>query len=138
MSWVVFVLAAGVYVGIWAISTLLVTSQISYYYTTEYPLSPYIEVNSQSPTTCDSTVYRTIESSLGFFTSAQLKDAKTIALSLIFSWLMWKLPLAVFMLHIIYDTVNSRIVKYVTWAIAVLLMLAADIVLTIFIPTIYT
>lgn len=138
MSWVVFVLAAGVYVGIWAISTLLVTSQTSYYYTTEYPLSPYIEVNSQSPTTCDSTVYRTIESSLGFFTSAQLKDAKTIALSLIFSWLMWKLPLAVFMLHIIYDTVNSRIVKYVTWAIAVLLMLAADIVLTIFIPTIYT
>jgi hypothetical protein len=134
----VFVLAAGVYVGIWAISTLLVTSQTSYYYTTEYPLSPYIEVNSQSPTTCDSTVYRTIESSLGFFTSAQLKDAKTIALSLIFSWLMWKLPLAVFMLHIIYDTVNSRIVKYVTWAIAVLLMLAADIVLTIFIPTIYT
>ena len=131
-------LAAGVYVGIWAISTLLVTSQTSYYYTTEYPLSPYIEVNSQSPTTCDSTVYRTIESSLGFFTSAQLKDAKTIALSLIFSWLMWKLPLAVFMLHIIYDTVNSRIVKYVTWAIAVLLMLAADIVLTIFIPTIYT
>lgn len=131
-------LAAGVYVGIWAISTMLVTSQTSYYYTTEYPLSPYIEVNSQSPTTCDSTVYRTIESSLGFFTSAQLKDAKTIALSLIFSWLMWKLPLAVFMLHIIYDTVNSRIVKYVTWAIAVLLMLAADIVLTIFIPTIYT
>lgn len=131
-------LAAGVYVGIWAISTLLVTSQTSYYYTTEYPLSPYIEVNSQPPTTCDSTVYRTIESSLGFFTSAQLTDAKTIALSLIYSWLMWKLPLAVFMLHIIYDTVNSRIAKYVTWAIAVLLMLAADIVLTIFIPTIYT
>lgn len=42
-----------------------------------------------------------------------------------------------FMLHLIYDTLNSRIVKYVTWAIAVALMLAADILLLIFIPTIY-
>lgn len=50
---------------------------------------------------------------------------------------MWKLPLAMFMLQLIFDTLNSRIVKYVTWAVALSLMLAADILLTIFLPTIY-
>ena len=55
VSWVLFLLAAGIYVGIWAISKYLVQTQASHYYTTEYPLSPYIEVNSQIAY-CDSTV----------------------------------------------------------------------------------
>lgn len=45
--------------------------------------------------------------------------------------------MGMFMLHLVYDTVNSRIVKYVSWAVALLLMVAADILLTVFIPKIY-
>lgn len=45
--------------------------------------------------------------------------------------------MAMFMLHLIIEAMNNKIAKFVTWGVAVLIMLAADILLTIFIPTIY-
>lgn len=44
--------------------------------------------------------------------------------------------MSLFILHLIYQSPN-RIIKYVSWGVSLLIMLAVDILLTIFIPTIY-
>lgn len=49
---------------------------------------------------------------------------------------MWKMPLCMFILNVIYHN-NNRILKYISWAITVIILLAVDILLTIFIPNIY-
>jgi hypothetical protein len=44
---------------------------------------------------------------------------------------MWKLPMALFMLHLVIDGTN-KILKFASCGGALLIMLAADILLTIF------
>ena len=92
--------AAGIYVGIWAISKYAVTVQASYYYSVSHKISSYIEVDPNNPA-CDQNIDTTVVST-SLYSSSDIKTAQAVALSLIFSWLMWKLPLAMFMLHLIY------------------------------------
>jgi hypothetical protein len=99
ISWVLFIVACGIYVGIWAITKYAANVQSSYYYHVDHYISPYISNNTNNG--CNSTLNGTIMSS-SIHTSGELIDPKAIALGLIYSWLMWKLPMALFMLHLIY------------------------------------
>jgi hypothetical protein len=99
LSWVLFIIACGIYVGIWAITKYATSVQASYYYNVEHTISPYISNNTNNG--CNSTLDSAVKS-ISLYTAEQLNDTKAIALGLIYSWLMWKLPMAVFMLHLIY------------------------------------
>lgn len=57
-------------------------------------------------------------------------------MSLLFSWLMWKLPLTVFTLKMIRDKSHSRI-RYVTYGFYLVLLLLIDIMSTVFQPESY-
>jgi hypothetical protein len=54
-------------------------------------------------------------------------------LSLLFSWVMWKLPLAVFTLKVIRKK-KQKMLNYATWIFFVLLILLIDIMATVFRP----
>lgn len=120
------------YGGIWAISKYLVTVQTSYYYNKKHVVSPYIYASGLS--TCDSAI--TIFDSTTLYEQGKTSKPAAVALYLVFSWLMWKLPIALFMLHLIFEATN-RILKYVSWAVALLIMLTVDILLTIFVWNYY-
>lgn len=99
ISWLLFLAAAGVYVGIWAISKFAVKDQASYYYSTApVYISPYIEVD-QTASECDQAV---VTSTSTFYSNGENTTAQAVALALVFSWIMWKLPLAMFQLHLIF------------------------------------
>lgn len=133
ISWILFLAAAGVYVGIWAISKFSVKEQASYYYSTSpVSVSPYIEVD-QTATQCDQSV---VASATPFYTNGENSTAQAVALALVLSWMMWKFPLAMFQLHLIFDAPN-RILKYVSWGVSLALMLAGDILLTVYLPAVY-
>jgi hypothetical protein len=69
----------------------------------------------------------------GMYTSDDLKRADAVALSLLFSWVMWKLPLTVFTLEAIKEK-NHSIQRYMAYGFFVILLLLIDIMATIFRP----
>jgi len=64
------------------------------------------------------------------FTS-QVKDVGAVALSLLYSWIMWKFPLIVFSFKIVDNKVNNWI-KYTTFGSFLLILLLVDILITAF------
>ena len=62
-----------------------------------------------------------------------LRRADAIALSLFFSWVMWKLPLTVFTLKVIRHK-NHSLQRYSTYGFFLILLLLIDIMVTIFKP----
>jgi len=74
--------------------------------------------------------------STSIYTTTEVRTAQAVALSLLFSWLMWKLPLSLFILHLAFEQPN-RILKYVSWSISLVIMLTVDLLLTVFISTVY-
>lgn len=64
------------------------------------------------------------------------RSVKAVALSLVFSWLIWKLPLSLYTLSLAWDNSN-KIVRFVSWGISLAALLAFDILLTTFIDAAY-
>ena len=67
------------------------------------------------------------------YASEELKKADAVALSLLFSWLMWKLPLTVFTLEAIKQK-NRSMQRYSSYGFFVILLLLIDVMATIFRP----
>ena len=62
-----------------------------------------------------------------------MKKADSIALSLFFSWLMWKLPLTIFTLKILRHK-SHQVLRYSTFGFYLVLLLLIDIMTTVFQP----
>mgnify|MGYP000993648678 FL=1 len=88
------------YGGIWAITRFAVTIQNSPYYQVNYYVSPYVDLQTNN-TSCDFTIGDTDYRSNILYTSDEINTPQAVALALVFSWLMWKLPLGFYMLHLI-------------------------------------
>jgi hypothetical protein len=88
-------------VGIWAITQYVANIQTSYYYNVDHYISPYVEVSNNANNGCNSTLNGNMNSTR-IYQEGEVNDPKAIALGLIYSWLMWKLPMGLFMLHLIY------------------------------------
>lgn len=88
LHWVAFIVAAGIYIGVWAVDYFAIQRQASYYYKSAKTVS----------SATDGTPYG--DSTLMFTTSDPF-DTLGIAVSLIYSWVLWKLPLVVYCYHLI-------------------------------------
>jgi hypothetical protein len=124
----------GFYIAIWAISRYAVTHISSYYYNVSHRYSPSISGN-HTANGCSLSATPS-KNTANFASDPQLRAADSVALSLIYSWIMWKLPFSLFILHLAFEQPN-RILKYVSWAISLVLMLAVDLLLTIFVYNYY-
>ena len=58
-------------------------------------------------------------------------DTLGTAMSLVYSWVLWKGPILIYVLHLI-EHQESKIIKIVTFAAEVAILLAIDILLTIY------
>jgi hypothetical protein len=65
------------------------------------------------------------------FTVSEVNDVSSVALSLLYSWIMWKLPLIVFSFKIVDNKVNHWI-KYTTFGSFFIILLLVDILITAF------
>jgi hypothetical protein len=124
MSWLVFIAALVVNIGMWAIDYFAVGVQASHYYTTAYSVSSAVDVSTYS-------------SSTAVFGSTNTNDVLPIAMSLIYSWVLWKFPLIVYSYHLIEKKVEGKGVKIGTFVGLIVVLLAIDIVLTIYLLSIY-
>lgn len=85
-------LAMAINIGMWAIDYYAVGTQASYYYSNSFTVSAYTD--TISPFYTDSTAM--------FNTLAKgPNSAVGVAMSLIYSWLLWKLSLMVFAYHVV-------------------------------------
>ena len=57
-------------------------------------------------------------------------------MSIIFSWIMWKLPLSIFTLSLAWSNENKKI-RFATWGVSVAILVALDILLSAFAPKFY-
>ena len=62
-------------------------------------------------------------------------DAKTLALDLVLQWVMWKGPLLLFTYNCL--RLNETKMKWILFGVSALVVIAADVVLTIFLLSIY-
>lgn len=88
LHWVAFIIATAIYIGVWAIDYFAVQRQASYYY----------KSSSRVSTSTDNTG---IIDSTFLFTTSNPFDSLGVAMSLIYSWMLWKGPLIVYAYHLI-------------------------------------
>ncbi len=88
LHWVAFIVAAGIYIGVWAIDYFAVKRQASYFYKNPTTFSPAI----------DSTTHLSLTSLFG---GVDPFDTLGVAISLVYSWVLWKGPLLVYCFHLI-------------------------------------
>ena len=124
LHWVAFCIAIGVNIGVWAVDYYAVKRQYSYYYYNYTTFSPYI----------DTVVYA--NSNL-MFTPEDPFDTVGVVVAIVYSWVLWKGPLAVFVLHLSSHQ-ESKGLRFGTWAAEVLVLLATDVLLTIFAKSFYS
>ena len=118
LHWVAFIIAIGINVGIWAVDYYSVKRQYSYYYYNNTTVSAYI----------DSTTY--IDSTQ-MFTNSDPNDTVGVVVALVYGWVLWKGPLSVYALHLSREQ-ESIGLRFGSWVAEVLVLLAADDLLTIF------
>lgn len=106
----------------WAINYYAVGRQNSTYYKNSYTVSPYIDTVSYA-------------SSTSMFTSDPT-DTLGTAMGLLYGWVLWKAPLVIWVLHLTHNQ-PSKGLRIGSWAAFVVLLLAADILLTIFALSFY-
>lgn len=106
----------------WAIDTYACNNlQASNYYSVSYYVSTYV-----GATTTDSTQLYT----------SSLTDVLPTAMGLVYSWLLWKLPLMVFAYHAC-NRQPSLGMKLLSVSVLTIVMAAIDILGTIFLLSIY-
>lgn len=111
-------MAVGINIGIWAIDYNAVSRQASIYYYNTFTVSSYV----------DTTTYANSNS---MFPTSNPFDTLGTAMSLVYSWVLWKGPILIYVLHLI-EHQESKIIKIVTFAAEVAILLAIDILLTIY------
>lgn len=122
---VVFVLAVGINLGIWAIDYYAVGTQASYYYNSNFKVSSYT----------DATIYS--DSTQMFTTSTNSPGSPVgVAMSLIYTWILWKFALIAFAYQVISREEKNGL-RIGTIVTLILVLLAFDILLTIFALTYY-
>ena len=110
-----FIAAFAVYVIVWAIEKFALNHQVaSHYYEKTYAWSVAVPATHQVKVPA---------------------YAQSIALELVLQWIMWKGPLLMFTFNCI--RFNETIMKWILLGVAATILLAADIVLTIFMLYIY-
>lgn len=77
-------------IGVWAIDYFAVQIQASYYYSKDAKISTFVDT---SPPATVSAMFS--GSSNGF------NSVISVSMSLVYSWLLWKLPLIVFSYHLV-------------------------------------
>ena len=87
LHWLAFGLALGINIGAWAVDYYGVKRQYSYYYHNSMAYAASI----------DSTVYT---DSTTMFSPDDPKDTISIVMSLAYSWVLWKVPLVLYSLHL--------------------------------------
>jgi len=123
LHWAFFIIALAIFIAVWAIDYFAVGRQYSYYYYNLTTVSSYVDTTTYSDS-------RTI------FGTADPTDTLAIAMSLIYSWLLWKGPLCIYILHLTAEQ-SSKGLRIGSFAIMVVLCLAGDILLTIFAESIH-
>lgn len=126
---VVFMVGVGINVAIWAIDYYAVSVQASYFYNNAMTVSSYTDITSAMATYTDSTkMFGSSTNSSG--------SPIAVAMSLIYSWILWKISLIVFSWHSVSreEASGLRIGTIVT---LILVLLAFDILLTIFALNVY-
>jgi hypothetical protein len=123
LHWVAFLIVLGVYIGVWAVDYFAIKRQYSYYYSNFVTVSTYV----------DAVLY---SDSRAMFGTNDPTDTLAIAMSLIYSWALWKLPLCLYALHLTAEQ-PSKAIRIGTIVAEVLLLLAADILLTVFVKQYY-
>jgi hypothetical protein len=112
-------------IGVWAIDYLAVGIQSSYYYTNNLKVSSYTDTYSYT----DSTQMFTSSSS-------STNSALAVAMSLIYSWILWKASLIVFSYQIV-SREEGKGLRVGTVITLLLVLLTIDILLTIFALSFY-
>ena len=111
-----FAAAFAIYVGVWAVEKFALNHAIaSHYYEKSYNWSDAVP----SPT---------YQKKIG-------SDAKSLALDLVLQWVMWKAPLLLFTCNCI--SLNETKMKWILFGVSAAILLAADILLTIFFLSFY-
>ena len=106
------------FIGVWAVDYFAVGRQYSYYYYNSVIVSSAVDTAAHA-------------SSQTMFGTADFTDTLSIAMGLLYSWLLWKGPLCGFVLHLTAEQ-TSKGMRIGTFAGLVVLCLAGDILLTIF------
>jgi hypothetical protein len=123
-----------IYLLIWVIGRFSIERLTDYYYFADYNVSPNTSMDlwklSAQVNDYSSETYFLSNS---WYTPDELKKADAIALSLLFSWVMWKLPLTVFTLTVIKNKKN-QLQKYSTYGCFLVLLLLVDIMASAFRP----
>ena len=88
LHWVAFIVATAIYIGVWAIDYFAIQRQASYYYKNP----SYVSGNTDNTGIINSTL---------LFTTRDPFDTLGIAMALVYSWVLWKLPLVVYAFHLI-------------------------------------
>ncbi len=116
----VFILGMAINIGVWAIDYLAVGTQASYYYSNIFQISGYTDTAAYTDSTA---MFSTL--------SNGPNSAVGVAMSLIYSWLLWKLSLMVFTYQVVSREEGSGL-RIGTVVTLVLVLLTLDILLTIF------
>jgi len=115
--------ATGVYIGVWAVDYFAIQRQASYYYKNAFTASSTIDVVSYSDST-------------QIFSTTNAFDTLGITVSLAYSWVLWKAPLVIYSYHLI-EQQESKVLKFVCFIGEFIILLAIDVLLTIFASSFY-
>ena len=103
------------------------------YYAVEKQSSIYYYNNYTVLTAVDTTAYT---DSTTMFGTEDPHDAKGKAMSLVYSWILWKLPLLVYVFHLT-EHQQSKGLRFGTVIAEGLVLLTVDILLTVFALSFY-
>ena len=119
LSWAIFAGVFVVYGGLWAVDRFAVRAQTSSYYGVSFPVSQYIATN------------QTYTASTAIFEGSLLKEAAPIAMHILYAWLMWKLPLFVFLFEMVSDQPN-RVLRFLPWGMFLFITVITDSIVSVF------
>jgi hypothetical protein len=122
-SCLVFLAVLTLYGGIFAIDRFGVTPQNSYAYWNKLHVSVY-------------TSHNTYSNSSNMYNDATLLTAANMAMGILYSWLLWKLPLMVLLFELVSNQ-ESKVVRFVPLGVVFVVLLAADIVLSVLLYQLY-
>lgn len=91
LHWGLVIIAFGLYVAVWAINFKQVGYQASTYYHNSYSVNQYVD--AQANTYAASTLMFSVDT----------EDAKGFAMAILYSWILWKFPLVVWVLHLTHN-----------------------------------
>ena len=119
VSCVLFIAALAINIGVWALDFFVVKkTQQSFYYLAGYTVASSL----------DGTTYASSD-----LVVTDSHSTLSVAMGLVYSWLLWKLSLMVYSYHLISNS-EGKILRIGTFIALAVVILGLDILLTIFAP----